>query len=333
MLRYVIKRLLMMIPVILGISIIVFVVMRMIPGDPAVIMFGDETSVGQGGSEAELERIRDNLGLNDPLPVQYLRWIQQLAQGDFGNSLIDGTPVIDGILQRMPATMQLALASVLLALLIAVPLGVASAVHQGRFIDRVGLVVASLSVSVPSFWIALMLIVLFSVTLGWLPTGGRPETGLLRSCLVLFSGDWRPAWEWVLHSAMPVSALAFSIVAPLVRITRYSLLEVLRADYIRTARAKGLSERSVLARHAMRAALIPIVTVIGLQFAYLLSGTVLIETIFRWPGIGRLGYVSIRRQDYPTVQGVILIVAFLFSIVNLLIDILYSYLDPRIRYD
>lgn len=321
-----------MVPVVLGITIIVFIMMRMIPGDPVVIMFGDQTSVGRGGSEAELERIREQLGLNDPLPVQYLRWIQRLGTGDLGNSLIEGTPVLERVLSRLPATLQLSIGAIVLALLISVPLGVAAAVQRGGPLDRVSLIVASLSVSVPSFWIALIMIIFFSVNLGWLPTGTRPDTGMARSVVDLATGDWRPAWDWVRHSAMPVSALAFSLLAPLVRITRFSLLEVLDADYVRTARAKGLSEQAVLVHHALRTALIPVLTVVGLQFAYLLSGTVLIETIFRWPGIGGLGYTAMRRQDYPTVQGVILVVAIMFSLVNLLIDMIYVYIDPRIRY-
>ncbi len=333
MFRYVIRRLLMIVPVVIGISIVVFVMMHMIPGDPVLIMFGDQTSVGRGAAAEEMDRLREQLGLNDPLPVQYVRWLERIGSGDFGNSLIEGTPVLDAIVFRLPATLQLAAAAVVLALLVSLPLGVLAAVFRDSLIDRFSLVVASLSVSVPSFWIALMMIMVFSVQLGWLPTGNRADVGLAESTLRIFTADLRPAWEWWSHAIMPVSALAFSLLAPLVRITRYSLLEVLGTDYIRTARAKGLSEQTVLLRHALRTSMIPVVTVLGLQFAYLLSGTVLIETIFRWPGIGRLGYESIRRQDYPMIQGVILIVAVMYSLVNLLIDLAYAYMDPRIQYD
>lgn len=320
-------------PVVLGITIIVFVIMRLVPGDPVRIMFGDQTSAGQTGSAAEIEKLRNQLGLNDPIPIQYLRWFQRVITGDLGKSLIEGTPVTDAIRTRLPITFQLAFGAMVVALAIALPLGAAAAVRQGSIIDQISLLLSSLSVSIPSFWLALIMIIVFSVKFGWLPTGTIPNEGVIDSTRALFSGNPDPAWDWLKHAIMPVCALAFGLLAPLVRITRFSLLEVLEADYIRTARAKGLAPRAVLTRHAARTALIPVLTVIGLQFANLLSGAVLIETIFRWPGIGTLGYSAMRRQDYPTVQGVILIVGILFSLVNLIIDIVYAYIDPRIRHE
>jgi len=331
MARYLLRRLVLTIPVVLGVSIAVFVIMRMIPGDPVTIMFGDVTSVGQAASADELERLRDQLGLNDPLPVQYVKWMQRVAAGDLGNSLIEGTPVSNAILTRLPATLQLSVGALVLALAVSLPIGIAAAVRRGSVVDKLAVGISSLSVSVPSFWLALIMIIVFSVYLGWFPTGTLPEEGLFSSVISLFKGDEQPFVDWFNHAVMPMTALAFSMLAPLIQITRFSLLEVLDADYVRTAKAKGLAPRTVLTRHALRTALIPVLTVIGLQFAYLLSGTVLIETIFRWPGIGTLGYNAMRRQDYPTVQGVILVVGIMFALVNLLVDAIYAVLDPRIE--
>lgn len=333
MLRYVARRLIMMIPVLIGVTLIVFTMIRLIPGDPVQVMYGDQTSIGQTPTEEELDRIRDIYGLNDPLPVQYVTWVGRIVTGDFGNSLITRTPVLDSIIGRVPATLQLAFGALALGLIVSIPLGVAAAVYRNGVIDRLSLIVSSLSLSVPNFWIALMAIVVFSVYLGWLPTGGRPEAGFWDSVSRIFSADFDGATTWFRYSILPMSMLAISMIAPVVRVTRFSMLEVLNADYIRTARAKGLSERPVVFRHALRNALIPVITIIGLQFAFLLSGAVLIETIFRWPGMGLLAYEAIRRQDYPVVQGTLVIVAVMFSLVNLLIDVLYSYVDPRIRYE
>jgi len=323
----------MMIPVLIGVTLIVFTMIRMIPGDPVQIMYGDQTSVGRTPSEEELDRIREIYGLNDPLPIQYIKWVGRILSGDFGNSLITRTPVIDSIVSRIPATLQLAFGALVLGLIVAIPLGVAAAVYRNRFIDRLSLVISSLSLSVPNFWIALMAIVFFSVYLGWLPTGGRPQVGFWESISRTVTGaPGGGVWLWLQYSILPVSILSISLIAPVLRITRFSMLEVLTADYIRTARAKGLGARTVVFRHALRNALIPVTTIVGLQFAFLLSGAVLIETIFRWPGLGLLAYEAIRRQDYPVVQGTLVIVAVMFCLVNLLIDLLYSYIDPRIRY-
>lgn len=333
MARYLLRRLILTIPVVVGVSIAVFVIMRLVPGDPVTIMFGDAASVGQSASSEELERLRDQLGLNDSLPVQYFKWVQRVGVGDLGDSLIDGRPVSTAILQRLPATIQLSVGALVLALAISLPIGIGAAVRRGGALDKLATTLASLSVSVPSFWLALIMIIVFSVSLGWLPTGMLPETGLFQSILQIFQGNFEPIRSWFSHSVMPVSALAFSMFAPLIQITKFSMLEVLNADYVRTAKAKGLAPRAVLVDHAFRTALIPVLTIIGLQFAYLLSGTVLIETIFRWPGIGTLGYNAMRRQDYPTVQGVILVVGVMFALVNLLVDALYVLLDPRVEHE
>lgn len=331
MARYMLRRLILTIPVVVGVSIAVFVIMRMVPGDPVTIMFGDATSIGSAASEEELERLREQLGLNDSVPVQYLKWVQRIAVGDLGNSLIDGRSVAGSILQRLPATLQLSFGALGLAIAVSIPLGIIAAVRRGGLFDKVATTIASLSVSVPAFWLALIMIIVFSVYLDLLPTGSLPDLGLFQSIIQVFKGNIDPIADWFSHSLMPVTALAFSMLAPLIQITKFSMLEVLNADYVRTAKAKGLSPRAVLTDHAFRTALIPVLTIIGLQFAYLLSGTVLIETIFRWPGIGTLGYNAMRRQDYPTIQGVILIVGLLFALVNLTVDALYAVLDPRVE--
>lgn len=322
-----------MVPVLVGVTLIVFILMNSIPGDPVLVMYGDPTSVGDTATPEELDRIREIYGLNDPLPMQYINWVGRILVGDFGQSIVTRTPVRDSILGRIPATLQLSAGALLVGLIVAIPLGIGAAVSKNGILDRVSLAVSSLTISVPNFWIALILIVLFSVYLGWLPTGGRPETGLTRSFVLLLQGEWQLVWAWIRHSIMPVVSLSTTIIPPVIRITRYSMLEVLNSDYIRTARAKGLREYLVVYRHALRNALIPVTTIVGLQIAFLLSGAVLIETIFRWPGLGQLAYQSIQRQDYPVVQGTILVVAVIFATLNLSIDVLYAFIDPRIRYE
>lgn len=283
------------------------------PGDPAVAI------AGELASPALVERVRAELGLDQPLPVQYGIYLARMAQGDMGTSVRSGLPVTDEIRIRLPRTLQLTILSLIVAAAIGIPIGVLSATRSNTWVDALSMVLALLGVSMPIFWLGLMLIIFFALTLpNWLGLGQPilPPTG---------SGTWR-------HLIMPTIALAANSMAIQARMTRACMLDVLRSDYIRTARSKGVSEFSVIYRHGLRNALIPIVTVIGLQFGTLLGGAVLTETVFAWPGIGRLLVDSIGYRDYPVIQGTVLVITVGFVLVNILVDILYAYLDPRIRY-
>ena len=302
--RYVVRRVLLVIPVMLGVSLIVFLLMHFTPGDPALLMLGERAT------EEQLQLLRQEMGLLEPLPVQYARFLGAALQGDLGRSYRSGRPVMTEVLSRLPATAELAVAAVVIAVLIGVPVGVLSAVKQYSLLDNAGMLLALLGASLPSFWLGLMLMLLFAVNLGWLPPSGRD--GL--SSLVL-----------------PALTLGAGAAALITRMTRSSMLEVINQDYVRTARAKGLPEKTVIYSHAFRNALLPVVTVIGLQFGALLGGAVITETVFAWPGTGRLAVEAIRAKDYPVVQGAVLMLAFAFAIVNLLVDLLYAFLNPRIR--
>lgn len=302
--RYVVRRILLVIPVMLGVSLIVFLLMHFTPGDPAVLMLGERAT------EEQLQLLRQEMGLLEPLPVQYARFLGAALQGDLGRSYRSGRPVMTEVLSRLPATAELAVAAVVIAVLIGVPVGVLSAVKQYSLLDNAGMLLALLGASLPSFWLGLMLMLLFAVNLGWLPPSGRD--GL--SSLVL-----------------PALTLGAGAAALITRMTRSSMLEVINQDYVRTARAKGLPEKTVIYSHALRNALLPVVTVIGLQFGALLGGAVITETVFAWPGAGRLAVEAIRAKDYPVVQGAVLMLALAFAFVNLLVDVLYAFLNPRIR--
>ncbi|MCS7173241.1 MAG: ABC transporter permease [Armatimonadetes bacterium] len=302
---YVLKRLLLAFPVLLGVSVVVFATLRLIPGDPAQIM------AGQAATQEVVEEIRRSLGLDQPLPVQYLYFLRNILRGDLGRSLFSGAPVVEELGQRFPRTVRLAMASMALAALIGIPAGIVAATRRLSWVDTLVMVLALAGVSMPVFWLGLNLILVFSVRLGWLPAFGH-ET-------------WR-------HLVLPSLTLGTASAAVIARMTRSSMLEVLGQDYIRTARAKGLLERAVVYRHALRNALIPVVTILGLQLGTLLSGAVLTETVFAWPGIGRLLVEAVLARDYPVVQGTVLLIATTFVVLNLLVDILYALLDPRIRY-
>lgn len=304
MLRYVVRRVLLVIPVMLGVSLIVFLLMHFTPGDPALLMLGERAT------EEQLQSLRQEMGLLEPLPVQYARFLGAALQGDLGRSYRSGRPVVTEVLSRLPATAELAVAAVAIAVLIGVPVGVLSAVKQYSLLDNAGMLLALLGSSLPSFWLGLMLMLLFAVTLGWLPASGRD--GL--SSLVL-----------------PALTLGAGAAALITRMTRSSMLEVINQDYVRTARAKGLPEKTVIYSHALRNALLPVVTVIGLQFGALLGGAVITETVFAWPGAGLLAVEAIRAKDYPVVQGAVLMLALAFAFVNLLVDLIYAFLNPRIR--
>ncbi len=306
MLSYVARRVLLAVPVLLGVATLVFVALRLVPGDPALIM------AGEVAPREVVEEIRHRLGLDRSLFVQYGIFLHQLLRMDLGRSVRTHRPVALEIWDRFPATVELAGASMLIAITVGVAVGVISAARQYSLLDHACTVGALFGLSLPGFWQGLMLMWYFSVELRWFPVVGR---GTLS------------------HLVLPAVTLGTGAIAMIARMTRSSMLEVLGQDYIRTARAKGLRERLVTLRHALRNAWIPVVTVVGLQFGALLGGAVITETVFAWPGVGRLMVDSISARDYPVVQGVVMLVAILFTFVNLGVDILYSFIDPRIRHD
>jgi len=304
MYKYICKRILMMIPVIIGVSLLVFLVLKMTPGDPARVVAGSEAD------EATVEQIREELGLNKPVLQQYVDYMLALLHGDMGTSYTTRKPVADEILARMPTTFILAFAGVFVAVLIGIPLGIISATKQYSVLDYISTLLALGGVAMPNFWLGLMLILLFSLKLGWLPSGG---------------GD-----SWTSY-VLPAITLGVGATASFMRTTRSSMLEVIRQDYIRTARAKGAGEGRVVMHHALRNAMIPVITVIGLQIGTLLGGAVVNETVFSLPGLGTLMINAINQKNEPVVLGCLITFAIIFSLVNLLIDILYAFIDPRIK--
>jgi peptide/nickel transport system permease protein/oligopeptide transport system permease protein len=306
MLQYVIKRLLSTIPVLIGISLLLFLMLRSLPGDPAQVM------AGQMASPEEVEMIRHQLGLDQPIHKQYALFLSRLAFLDLGRSARTQNPVIEEIWARLPNTFLLAVVAITLACLFGIPAGIISAARPYTWIDYLVTSAALFGISMPVFWLGLMLVVLFSVILQWLPAGG--------------TGSWK-------HLIMPSLTLASFVVAFIARMTRSTMMEALSQDYTTTARSKGLRESVVVIKHALTNALIPIITVVGLQFGLLLGGAVLTETVFAWPGLGRLIVDSILARDYPMIQGAILIFGLLYILVNLMVDLIYAYVDPRIRYD
>ncbi|KPU43105.1 dipeptide transport system permease protein DppB [Oxobacter pfennigii] len=333
MLKYILKRLLLLIPVLVGVSLMAFVVMHLFTADPAAVILGEHATAEQ------IEKLRQSLGLNDPIYVQYWNFLKGAIRGDLGNSLISKTPVTTEILRRFPATIELAFAAILFASFFGIIIGVISAIKQNSIIDYISMVVALLGVSMPIFWLGLILIVIFAVTFHLLPVAGRIQIGyepmrvtgfyLLDS---LMTGNMVAFKSTLRHLVLPAIALGSYSTAIIARMTRSTMLEIVRQDFIRTARAKGLLEKIVIFRHALRNALIPIVTVIGLQLGSLLGGAVLTETVFSWPGVGSYAIDSILKSDYPVVQGSVILLAAVFVIINLIVDILYAFLDPRIKY-
>lgn len=330
---YLAKRLGLVIPTALGILVLVFVLMRLIPGDPARLMAGERATAEQ------LALIREEMGLNDPYWVQFARFFGDMVTGDFGRSFASRQPVMDELMARYPATVELALFAMVIAAVVGVLVGVISAVYRGSLFDYGIMGLALVGVSMPIFWLGLELMMLFSVKLGWLPAGGRLDprlgwTGSTDFVLFesLFRGEWLVFKDALKRLILPSLALATIPLSIIARITRSSVLEVLGLDFIRTARAKGLAERVVIFRHTLKNAFLPVITVIGLQVGALLGGAVLTETVFSWPGIGRYIVQSIEARDYPVVQGGIVIIALAFVFVNLLVDLLYTVVDPRIRY-
>lgn len=332
MIAMLLRRLLLLLPILFGVTVIVFAAVRLVPGDPAQVMLGERAS-----PEA-IARVRTSLGLDQPLPIQFIHTVGRLAQGDLGHSIVSGAPVTFEIGQRFPATIELGVAALAIALAVGIPLGILAAARKNSWIDVLSTSGALIGVSMPIFWLGLILMLLFSAQLRILPLSGRldlaldlvPITGfhlidaLLRADVVAFRSA-------VLHLILPALTLATVPMAIIARMTRAAMLEVLGADFVRTARAKGLGERVVIWRHALSNAAIPIVTVAGLQLGYLLSGAVITETIFSWPGIGSLAVQSVFSRDFPVLQGCVLVFATCFVLVNLITDLLYTRLDPRLR--
>ncbi len=303
--KFIVRRLIQAIFVMLGVSFVVYFLL-FLKGDPVSAMLPQEAT------KEQIEKLRKDLGFNDPIPVQYVRFLGKAATGDLGVSLFENRPATDVVLERVPATAQLAIAAFIVSLLIAFPIGIISAAKRNSIFDRIGMLFALIGQSIPVFWLGILMILVFSVNLGWLPTSGYGEFN---------------------NIIMPAVALGLFTTARTTRLVRSTMIEVLSQEYIRTARAKGLRQLTLLRRHALKNALIPIVTVLGLDFATLLGGAVITETIFAWPGIGQLAIQSISRRDYPVVQGVVLLVAFGYVLINIMVDLLYAYLNPRIRYN
>ncbi|WP_328347538.1 ABC transporter permease [Micromonospora sp. NBC_00421] len=310
--RFVLRRLLQSVVVLLGVTLVVFLLLQLVPGDPVRV------SLGTRFDQQTYDALRERAGLDRPLVVQYLSYVGHALTGDLGVSFRSGQPVTSIVLERLPATLSLAVTAVLLALLVAFPLGVLSAVRSGSFVDHAARVFSQFGVSVPDFWMGIMGILLFAGVLGWLPPSGY----------VALTDD--PA-GWASHVALPAAAVGLVTASILTRFIRSSVLEVLAEDYVRTAEAKGLRRRVVVVRHVLRNALIPVVTVVAVQLASLVGGVIVIEVLFAWPGVGRLTYDAVQARDYPVLQGAVLFVASLFLLMNLLVDVLYARLDPRIR--
>lgn len=310
---YLVNRLVQFALVLFFLSIIVFTIVRLIPGDPAAVMLGTEAT------PQVLAQIRQEMGLDQPIPVQYVKWLQNVLAGNFGTSWVSKKPALELILGALPVTLQLVTTAFALALLIAFPAGIVSAIRPRSWIDQGSTTFALLGISLPSFWLGIMLILLFSLQLRWLPPSGY----------LPFTADPLGALR---TSVLPAATLGVALAAPLTRFLRSGMLDVLGLDYVRTARAKGLTEQQVVGHHALKNALLSVVTILGLQLGTLLGGSIVIEQVFGWPGIGRLSLAAIQQRDYGVVQGIVLFVATGFVLINFTVDLLYLYLDPRIRY-
>ncbi|MEM1485044.1 nickel ABC transporter permease [Oscillospiraceae bacterium PP1C4] len=305
MYRYILKRLLWLVPVLILVSFTIFFIMDLAPGDPVLIIAGEQAS------DEVIERVREEYGFNDPMIVRYFRYMGGLLKGDLGVSYISNKDVLQTYMQRIPETAKLAIAAILVATLISIPIGIYSAVNQNTWKDTTSIVAALLGLSMPQFWLGLLLIIAFALNLQWFPSGGSTQG--IRSLI------------------LPAITIGTGYAALMTRTTRSSMLDVIRQDYLRTARSKGVSEKLVINKHALRNALIPIITVAGVQFAYILGGAVLVETVFAWPGVGRLTVDAINQRDIPMVTGCVIITTMIVCVVQLLVDILYAYVDPRIK--
>jgi peptide/nickel transport system permease protein len=311
---YVVRRLVGVVPVLILVGIASFLLVHLVPGDPAMVMLGSDATPQQ------IQTLRTQMGLDRSLPEQFALWVQQVLRGNLGESFFLGRPVSQALLERLPATLQLALLSLFFSLLIGVPAGILAAVRQNTRWDQLVMVTAIGGISIPSFWLGLALILVFSVQFGWLPSGG-----------------YTPLWEDLRQGLrvliLPAVSLGFMQAALIARMTRSSMLEVLRQDYVRTAKAKGLNWGRVTLRHALSNAMIPVITTIGTAFGVLLGGAVIVEIVFTYPGLGRLVVLAVQRRDYPLVQGALLLTSVIYVAVNLAVDLLYSVFDPRITYE
>lgn len=332
MLQFVGRRLLALVPVLLGVTFVAFYAMYLTPGDPALLVLGERAT------PERVEALRRDLGLDRPFVVQYGVFLGRLVQGNLGRSTQTNNPVVEDILQRFPATIELTLAAMLIACTAGITAGVVSAVRQYSMLDYAAMVGSLVGVSMPIFWLGFVLMILFSLRLDWFPLSGRYDVAyyfprVTNFVLIdaLLDGQWDAFWSGVKHLVLPAFTLSTVPMAIIARMTRSSMLEVLRQDFVRTARAKGLGEWRVVAVHALRNAFIPVLTVIGLQFGLLLGGAILTETVFAWPGVGRLTVEAIYTRDYPLIRGCVLLVATSFVLINLLVDLLYATIDPRIR--
>ncbi len=333
MTKYIVKRLLQSILVLFGVSIVVFLIMRVFSSDPAAVVLGEHAT------PESMEAWREANGLNDPIVTQYFNFLFGALHGDLGTSYYTHKAVTDEIFSRFPATVELALVAIIIASIVGIVLGVIASTHRGKAIDGICLVLALIGVSMPVFWLGIMLIIFFSGTLHILPSTGRispllaPTSGTgLYLIDTLVQGNFEGFADAVRHMILPALTLSMYSMAIITRMTRSSMLETLSEDYVRTARAKGLSKGVVTRRHALRNAMLPVTTVIGLQFGSLLGGALLTETVFAWPGIGKYTVECILKSDFPVVQGVVLLIGVIFVMINLIVDIIYAYLDPRIKY-
>jgi peptide/nickel transport system permease protein len=331
-LRFAARRLLLLVPILIGLSILVFLWIRALPGSPA------EALLGERATDQSISQIREQYGLDDPFYEQYWRYLQTVSSGDLGTSIRSRRPITEEIKERFPATIELAVGAMLFATLIGIPLGFLAAKRHGRTVDHASLFLSLIGVSIPIFFLAIILKWVFAVELGWLPSVGRQDVLIEAEHPTNFyvldgiiTGNWEAAWDAVLHLILPAIALGSIPLAIIARITRASVLDVQNEDYVRTARAKGISNRAVDSRHVLRNAMLPISTIVGLQIGLLLSGAILTETVFAFPGIGTWLKEAIDNRDYPVIQGGVLFVAIVVVFVNLLVDISYGFLNPRIR--
>lgn len=331
--QFIARRLLSLLPVMLGVSIVVFALIRLIPGDPVIVMLGERAR------PADIERVREEMGFNRPIYVQYLEWMGRVVRGDLGTSIINRTAVMDELKYRLSATIEMIVVGMIIGLIIGISIGILSALRRNSWVDLVATAGALIGVSMPIYWLALILIYALAVNRQIFPPSARLDADLevvRRTGFMLIDtllmGDIRLFLNALWHLILPSFVLSTVVMPILARLTRASMLEVMRQDYVRTAEAKGLQRRIVIVRHALKNALLPIVTVVGLQLGGLLGGALLTETIFSWPGMGLWTYRAILSRDYPIVQGAVLVSATIYVLVNLLVDISYAYLDPRIRY-
>ena len=332
MLRFAVRRLLLLVPILIGLSLLVFIWIRALPGSPA------ESLLGERATEESIAQIRDQYGLEDPFYQQYWRYLQTIGSGDLGTSIASRRPITEEIKDRFPATIELAVGAMLFATLIGIPLGFIAAKRHGSPVDHASLFLSLIGVSIPIFFLAIVLKWVFSVELGWLPSIGRQDVLIEAEHPTNFyildgiiTRNWEATWDAIQHLILPAIALGSIPLAIIARITRASVLDVQNEDYVRTARAKGISNRAVDSRHVLRNAMLPISTIVGLQVGLLLSGAILTETVFAWPGIGTWLQAAIENRDYPVIQGGVLFVAIVVVLVNLLVDISYGFLNPRIR--